>query len=259
MVNGYMQGDSFESGIRLQKVAFLILVSAGLLISPCAGAEPDSVHVSLAQGASAPTLCDELATIIPSLEINNGSIEEATDLLTKQSKIIDPDQIGMSFVVDPDAVETSRPITIYAHNLTLFDALHTICKLGNVKAKIVGSQIHLVSMRESVDAMQQPSIDQTVSHHLIVRKLQAITIDKVNLKKMDIAGVLKFLAQKTKQSDPDKKGINFVLGYIAPTDNVQRQVTLTTSNITLGELVVVIGQQTNLRYFVEDGAVYFKP
>jgi hypothetical protein len=43
-------------------------------------------------------------------------------------------------------------------------------------------------------------------------KLQAIIIPKVLFAKMDVTGVLNFLAYKSKQLDPDKKGINFVLG-----------------------------------------------
>ncbi len=243
------------------RVASTLAISIGLslLVLPCVAEDPDTTHVAMGLNARGPTMCDELAIVMDSLEINNVSVDDAVHRLSAVSKRVDPDQKGMSFVVDVDAVETSRPISLSLRNVTIYDALRNICKLGNVKAKIDGSQIHIVSMRESVDEMQVPSIDQNDSHHLIVSELQTVVIDKINFKKTDIAAVLKFLAQKTRQMDPTKRGINFVAGYIAPTDGIQRQVNLTTSNVVLADLLVQLSQQTNLRYFVEDGAVYFKP
>ena len=45
----------------------------------------------------------------------------------------------------------------------------------------------------------------------ITRKLTAIILDKVNFDKLDIATVIQFLTQKSKELDPDHVGINFVL------------------------------------------------
>ena len=43
------------------------------------------------------------------------------------------------------------------------------------------------------------------------RKLQSIIIDKVNFDKLDIATVIQFLTEKSKELDPEHVGINFVL------------------------------------------------
>jgi general secretion pathway protein D len=45
----------------------------------------------------------------------------------------------------------------------------------------------------------------------ITHKLQSIIIDKVNFEKLDIAAVIQFLQEKSKELDPDKQGVNFVL------------------------------------------------
>ncbi|MCE0482673.1 MAG: tetratricopeptide repeat protein [Methylacidiphilales bacterium] len=45
----------------------------------------------------------------------------------------------------------------------------------------------------------------------IMHKLESIIIDKVNFDKLDIATVIQFLTQKSKELDPDHQGINFVL------------------------------------------------
>lgn len=51
----------------------------------------------------------------------------------------------------------------------------------------------------------------------ITRKLQSIIIDKVNFDKLDIATVIQFLTQKSKELDPEHVGINFVLRLTSDT------------------------------------------
>jgi general secretion pathway protein D len=45
----------------------------------------------------------------------------------------------------------------------------------------------------------------------ITNKLQSIVIDKINFDKLDVASVVQFLTEKSKDLDPDHVGINFVL------------------------------------------------
>ena len=128
----------------------------------------------------------------------------------------------------------------------------------------------------------------------ITRKLQSIIIDKVNFEKLDIAAVIQFLQQKSKELDPDHQGINFVLrlssdttvpaeapaapgGAAAPTGApaapgapgaapeaapahpIHREVSITLSDVPLSEVLGYVISQTNLQYTVEDYAVYLRP
>lgn len=67
----------------------------------------------------------------------------------------------------------------------------------------------------SPDIVAPPS--NTVDEHHesnrvnITRKLESIIIDKVNFDKLDIATVIQFLTQKSKELDPQHQGVNFVL------------------------------------------------
>ena len=123
----------------------------------------------------------------------------------------------------------------------------------------------------------------------IQRKLMSIIIDKVNFEKLDIAAVIQFLQQKSKELDPDHQGINFVLRLsadVAPTPentpatpaaaapaagaapadqtagtakSIHREVSITLTDVPLSEVLGYIIQQTNLQYTVEDYAVYLRP
>ena len=120
----------------------------------------------------------------------------------------------------------------------------------------------------------------------ITRKLQSIVIDKVNFDKLDIATVIQFLTQKSKELDPDHVGINFVLrltsdaptapanaatptgvapgaaapdATAAPAKQIRREVSITLENVPLADILGYIVQQTNLQYSVENYAVYLRP
>jgi general secretion pathway protein D len=119
----------------------------------------------------------------------------------------------------------------------------------------------------------------------IEHKLTSIIIDKVNFEKLDIAAVVQFLQEKSKELDPDHEGINFVLrlnaenpvppaatgaapapadattpdANAAPAHPIRREVSITLENVPLADVLQYIVQQTNLQFSVEDYAVYLRP
>jgi general secretion pathway protein D len=125
-----------------------------------------------------------------------------------------------------------------------------------------------------VETTSAPSERAEITH-----KLQSLIIDKVNFDKLDIATVIQFLTQKSKEIDPDHVGINFVLrltsdtpppstttptggapAAAAPTaPDIHREVSITLENVPLADILGYIVQQTNLQYSVEDYAVYLRP
>ncbi len=142
----------------------------------------------------------------------------------------------------------------------------------------------------SPDIVKAPTaagpIVQASNRANITRKLQSIIIDKVNFEKLDIAAVIQFLQQKSKELDPDHQGINFVLRLTAdqaagadappppaapapadasaaaaatPLHPIHREVSITLTDVPLSEVLGYIIQQTNLQYSVEDFAVYLRP
>jgi general secretion pathway protein D len=67
----------------------------------------------------------------------------------------------------------------------------------------------------SPDIVVPPTTVTTVTNSSnraeITSKLQSIIIDKINFDKLDVATVVQFLTQKSKELDPEHVGINFVL------------------------------------------------
>jgi type II secretory pathway component HofQ len=99
-----------------------------------------------------------------------------------------------------------------------------------------------------------PVADDPVARALAL-KLKSMVVDKIDYSGLDIAGVLQTLAAKSKELDPDKKGINFIL--VDPT--VHRAVTLKLEDVPMDAVLDLIGQQTGLRFSIEAYAVTCRP
>jgi general secretion pathway protein D len=142
----------------------------------------------------------------------------------------------------------------------------------------------IVETRKNEGPVQGPSHRASIQ-----RKLSSIIIDKVNFDKLDIATVIQYLQQKSKELDPDHQGINFVLRLtsdttVAPTDPnapaapaapaggapdttapaslahpIHREVSITLTDVPLSDILGYVIAQTNLQYTVEDYAVYLRP
>ncbi|HEY0257406.1 MAG TPA: M56 family metallopeptidase, partial [Candidatus Methylacidiphilales bacterium] len=98
----------------------------------------------------------------------------------------------------------------------------------------------------------------------IIRKLQTIVFDQVDFEHQDIADVIGQLVRRSKDIDPEKVGISFVLRLDSssaskPDPQIHRDITLHLRNATLAEIVGNIVQQTKLTYAIEDYAVYLRP
>ena len=92
-----------------------------------------------------------LKSIFLSLEFNNATIEEATDYLTSESARLDPDKKGVSFVIEPAASTTAKPVSLTLNNVPLGEALRYVCQLANVKYKVQDYAISIVPFSQSTD------------------------------------------------------------------------------------------------------------
>ena len=115
----------------------------------------------------------------------------------------------------------------------------------------------------------------------IQKKLKDIIIDKISFEEVEIATAIRYLRQCSKEKDPEKIGVNFVLrGKInqpltsdgdkveieekSETNNAEKKLeedieieplTMMVDNIPLETVIKYICQQANLKYRIEDNAV----
>jgi general secretion pathway protein D len=107
-------------------------------------------------------------------------------------------------------------------------------------------------------------------------KLQNIIIPSLSFNDMPLENAVRFLAAKSKELDPTGEGVNFVLKAkptilpkkaadnrdaepAAPPPTIPRNITLTLSQVPLGDVVRFITNLTNLQFKVDEYAVFILP
>lgn len=107
------------------------------------------------------------------------------------------------------------------------------------------------------------------------QKLKEIIIPELNFTDVDVADAIAYLEEQSRALDPEKKGVNFVLKTSSsepppppaedgtatppPPSSVNRNLTLSLRNVPLDEVLRFITNLTNLKYEVEEYAVFILP
>ena len=107
-------------------------------------------------------------------------------------------------------------------------------------------------------------VNKTARTDKVLKKLKAIIINKVSFEEVSIPTAIRYLRQCSKEKDPEKTGVNFVLrGKINKTTGVSESaadtevmpLTMELDNLPLETLIKYICSQGNLKYRIDDNAV----
>ena len=121
-----------------------------------------------------------------------------------------------------------------------------------------------------------PAVESNIAR--LTNKLAAIKIDNISFVGTPVDDAIHILQDKAKQADPSGEGINFVLKLRptivpaaagartttaavaqAPASSTPPSVTLSLNNVSLAEVLRLLTQLTNLKYKVEEYAVFILP
>jgi hypothetical protein len=115
--------------------------------------------------------------------------------------------------------------------------------------------------RETISIEPDPSRPDSPENKATAAKLDKIIVPNVNFNSLDITAVVDFLNATSKQHDPEHAGVKFRLDLPANANApaVHRSVSITLSNVPLGELLSFIEMQTNLKRHLVNGVVVWSP
>ena len=139
----------------------------------------------------------------------------------------------------------------------------------------------LISQEVSDREEKEVSIVKSSRSDKVLNKLKEIIIDKISFEEVSIPTAIRYLRQCSKEKDPEKIGVNFVLrGKInettgvsesaennnagaqnqnnnqnAPADTEVMPLTMELDNLPLETVIKYICKQANLKYRVDDNAV----
>ena len=131
----------------------------------------------------------------------------------------------------------------------------------------------LISQDNSERAAAENSISKNANNDKVLNKLKEIIIDKISFEEVAIPTAIRYLRQCSKEKDPEKIGVNFVLrGKINETtggsdsadgnsgqnnagDSEVMPLTMMLDGLPLETVIKYICKQANLKYRVDDNAV----
>jgi len=97
-------------------------------------------------------LDQKLKNIFVSVDFSGNTIEEATNILSVESKRLDnQDHKGINFIIDPNASTSAKPITLTLNNVPLGEALRYVCQIAGVKFKVQDYAISIVPFNANLD------------------------------------------------------------------------------------------------------------
>ncbi len=105
------------------------------------------------------------------------------------------------------------------------------------------------------DSRQDSLISAASNREKITQKLRTLMVPKVEFSGASFEEVIEFLRVRSRDLDPEGRGIDFVLGL--PPETSSRPIDLSLTNIPLEELVRYTAEKAGATYKVEEFAVKF--
>ncbi len=175
--------------------------------------------------------------VIPQIRFSDATLEEAVVFLRQKSADLDtattdPNQKGVNMILKTDAASDSAKISLDLKDVSLSQALRYITELANLKMTVEPFAVTLAP------AAKKPIEATADSKPADASRADKIIIPSVEFRDATLAESIEFIRIKSRDLDPDKKGINILLKG----DGGSAKITLSLKNVPVSEA---------LRYCVE--------
>lgn len=211
------------------------------------------------------------AIIIPVIDFEDVSIEEAIDFMRTRARELDvnekdPANRGIGFVIrQPQAVPAAQGPAVEEkaliiselrlRNVSVLSALKYTCLLTDLQLSIEDKII--ISPKKDGDKELAFPVDEAAMAAL-QNKLNTVMIPKIDFENVTIDEALDYLRVRFTEFDPDKKHLNLVL--VKPLGKEVPEIAeLRLNNVSTAMYLKQICEATNLEYTVDDAAVILTP
>lgn len=200
---------------------------------------------------------DRLAKItIPTIEFRDTPLGDALAFLREKTRELDPEKLGVNLVHIPVEGAPEPKLTVSFRQIPLTEALKYIAALSDLEVEYgaIGVLLRAPSGEPTPEAsMKNPPSGKAAA------LADAIVLPQAAFEEVPLPSVLEVLQQKSRELDPEKKGLALVLK--APGEPAVNgiKITLTMRNISLFEALRHVAQLAGLELrFDEDAAVLFR-
>lgn len=191
--------------------------------------------------------------IIPSIELDNASLTDTLAFLGVRARELDPEKKGVNLVNFPGEGAPEPRLTISLKEIPLTEALKYVAALSDLELEFDEEAVLL--RKPSGAASPKPEGLSGKSAALA----EAIVLPVVEFAGTPLPSVLKFLQQRSRELDSEKKGLNLILAAPGEPAPEGIKITLALRNVPLSEVLRYVAELSNLRLrYDEDAAVLFR-
>ena len=168
--------------------------------------------------------------VIPHIQFSDATLEEAVAFLRQKSADLDtatadPNQKGLNMILKTDASSDSAKISLDLKDVSLSQALRYITELANLKMTVEPFAVTLAP------AAKKPVEATTDSKSAAATSADKIVLPSVEFRDATLAEAITFIRIKSRDLDPDKKGVNILLKG----DGGNAKITLSLKNVPVSE------------------------
>ncbi|MEO6740995.1 MAG: M56 family metallopeptidase [Chthoniobacteraceae bacterium] len=210
--------------------------------------------------------------IFPKVEFREASVTEIVDFLVAKSKELDPAGKGANIVIrNADKIShiSDARVTLSLTNIPLAEVLRYTAALSDCelvreefafviqpqKAGAKPAAPNVLEAKSAAEGAGKPAPPEEVSASM--RKAGAIIFPKIDLRDATLSETMDFLREKSKELDPDRKGVNLILKPGAVGQDPR--ITLSLTNIPLSEALRYFAQLAGFEIVADDHAITLHP
>lgn len=231
------------------------------VITPEKGGLPAGAHLTTDANntveATTPPTTEAIRTklekiIIPQMQFQSATVAECIEYLRAKSSTLDtttpdPTARGVNILYRPGNQPSNAAITLDLKEIPLGEALRYVVELASLKMSIQPSAVVIAQSFPATAADSPAPKPATESPS------SKIIIPSIEFRDATLAECINFIRIKSRELDPDKKGVNIIL---KPGGNETARITLSLKNVPLSEVLHYCAELTNHK-LTSDAQTFF--
>jgi hypothetical protein len=226
------------------------------------GAEPNP-RILLLQADATPTIQTTTeasalnisrigALVLPSLSLDEANVADVIHLLMVRSREIDPQKIGISFLVDNDVRSSTSRINLDCTNVTFADAIRYLALLARLNVSVVDDAVRL---RQSYG--DGPKILARKPSPRIAR-LSAFVFPFMECTNVTLEEAVDFIRFECREINPTRESVTIIIDPDLIGDRIPK-ITLDVRNVTMVKALRFVSELANVDAICIGDAYYLRP
>ncbi len=229
-----------------------VLTLSGVVAGTLEFSEPASSAGDPEQGG----LSNKLKRIIlPEAEFTDLPLKDALEFIQQRARELDPEKEGFNLVYDPSAESLlDAPVNLKLSQIPVTEVIRYATQLAGAIFQIEENAVVIKAKPKPAlaDGWEKPS--GSLPGTALGRKMASVVIPQIKLEEVPLRDALVLLQQQSRQQDPEKKGIHFILDPSAE-PRQDALITLKLTQVPVAEALRYITQLGGVAYVTEADSV----